>query len=47
MTMLESRLSVQYFTFEHNKWYQEVQFLFLDAVESSDPQNIMVFCVKY
>ncbi|KAK7115258.1 ribosome quality control complex subunit TCF25-like [Littorina saxatilis] len=30
----------QCFTFEHSKDYQTVQFLFLDAVQSHNPQNI-------
>ena len=35
---------VQYFVFEHSKAYQKIQFEFLDAVESLNPQNIAV-CV--
>ena len=31
-----------YFAFEHSPSYQEVQFLFLDAVESLHPDNISV-----
>ena len=31
-----------YFEFEHSPSYQEVQFLFLDAVESLNPNNISV-----
>ena len=31
-----------YFAFEHSPSYQEVQFLFLDAVESLNPNNISV-----
>lgn len=30
------------FTFEHSKEYQQVQYRFLDAVESLDHNNIMV-----
>lgn len=32
----------QCFTFEHSPQYQQVQFLFLDAVQSYNPQNIAV-----
>ena len=32
----------QWFTFEHSPQYQQVQFLFLDAVQSYNPQNIAV-----
>lgn len=35
---------MQYFTFEHHREYQQVQFKFLDAVESMDPNNIVVCC---
>lgn len=31
-----------HFTFEHHREYQQVQFKFLDAVESLDPNNIVV-----
>ncbi|XP_056134186.1 transcription factor 25 isoform X2 [Lampris incognitus] len=41
MTLLESKGGLQYFTFEHNRDYQQVQFKFLDAVESMDPSNIV------
>ncbi|KAM3625293.1 uncharacterized protein V6R79_009770 [Siganus canaliculatus] len=41
MTMLQSKDGVQYFTFEHSRDYQQVQFKFLDAVESMDPNNIV------
>jgi len=37
---------VQYFVFEHSKFYQKIQFEFLDAVESLNPQNIAV-CVAF
>jgi len=33
---------VQYFVFEHSKAYEKIQFEFLDAVESLNPQNIAV-----
>ena len=33
---------IQYFVFEHSKFYQKIQFEFLDAVESLNPQNIAV-----
>lgn len=42
MTLLESKNGVQYFTFEHSRDYQQVQFKFLDAVKSMDPNNIVV-----
>ena len=32
----------QVFTFEHNSHYQQGQFEFWDAVESLNPQNIVV-----
>lgn len=41
MTLLESKDGVHYFTFEHSRDYQQVQFKFLDAVESMDPNNIV------
>ncbi|XP_037103560.1 transcription factor 25 [Syngnathus acus] len=41
MTLLESKDGVQYFTFEHSRDYQQVQFKFLDAVESMDPNNLV------
>ncbi|XP_061077704.1 transcription factor 25 [Conger conger] len=41
MSLLESRDGLQHFTFEHNRDYQQVQFKFLDAVESMDPNNIV------
>lgn len=31
-----------YFAFEHSQAYQKIQFIFLDAVESLDPNNISV-----
>ncbi len=42
MTSLQSKDGIQYFTFEHGRDYQQVQFKFLDAVESMDPNNIVV-----
>lgn len=42
MTLLETKDGVQHFTFEHSREYQQVQFRFLDAVESMDPNNIVV-----
>lgn len=44
MQLVETRRGVQYFTFEHHREYQQVQFKFLDAVESMDPNNIVVRC---
>uniref|UniRef100_A0A8D3CXD6 Transcription factor 25 (basic helix-loop-helix) n=1 Tax=Scophthalmus maximus TaxID=52904 RepID=A0A8D3CXD6_SCOMX len=41
MTLLQSKDGIQYFTFEHSRDYQQVQFKFLDAVESMDPNNIV------
>ncbi|KAM4720669.1 LOW QUALITY PROTEIN: ribosome quality control complex subunit TCF25 [Rhinophrynus dorsalis] len=41
MSLLEKR-GVQYFTFEHQRDYQQVQFKFLDAVESMDPNNLVL-----
>ncbi|KAF6722648.1 Transcription factor 25 [Oryzias melastigma] len=41
MTLLESKDGIHYFTFEHSRDYQHVQFKFLDAVESMDPNNIV------
>ncbi|XP_072729201.1 ribosome quality control complex subunit TCF25 isoform X3 [Ciconia boyciana] len=42
MQLVDSRRGVQYFTFEHHREYQQVQFKFLDAVESMDPNNIVL-----
>ncbi|XP_071764080.2 ribosome quality control complex subunit TCF25 [Centroberyx gerrardi] len=41
MTLLQSKDGLQHFTFEHSRDYQQVQFKFLDAVESMDPNNIV------
>uniref|UniRef100_F6QN19 Uncharacterized protein n=1 Tax=Ciona intestinalis TaxID=7719 RepID=F6QN19_CIOIN len=40
MKQLETKDGCTYYKFEHNKEYQQVQFKFLDAVESSDHRNI-------
>ena len=42
MELVESNSSGQHFVFVHNKEYQKVQFQFLDAVESLNPQTIIV-----
>ncbi|NXD39023.1 TCF25 factor, partial [Copsychus sechellarum] len=42
MQLLDTRRGVQHFTFEHHREYQQVQFKFLDAVESMDPNNIVL-----
>ncbi|XP_028931205.1 transcription factor 25 [Ornithorhynchus anatinus] len=42
MRLLEMKRGVQYFTYEHHREYQQVQFKFLDAVESLDPNNIVL-----
>ncbi|XP_029952405.1 ribosome quality control complex subunit TCF25 isoform X2 [Salarias fasciatus] len=41
MALLETKDGIHYFTFEHGREYQQVQFKFLDAVESMDPNNIV------
>lgn len=41
MELLEAKHGVQYFTFQHSKAYQQIEFHFMDAVESLNPQNIM------
>ncbi|KAM9861368.1 ribosome quality control complex subunit TCF25 [Aulostomus maculatus] len=41
MILLQSKDGAQHFTFEHGRDYQQVQFKFLDAVESMDPNNIV------
>ncbi|GAA6093856.1 transcription factor 25 [Tachysurus ichikawai] len=41
MSLLESTDGLQFFAFEHSRDYQQVQFKFLDAVESMDPNNIV------
>lgn len=35
------------FAFEHDKQYQNIQFQFLDAIETMDHMNIMVDMKKY
>uniref|UniRef100_A0A8D0GQZ5 TCF25 ribosome quality control complex subunit n=1 Tax=Sphenodon punctatus TaxID=8508 RepID=A0A8D0GQZ5_SPHPU len=42
MRLMETKRGVQHFTFEHHREYQQVQFKFLDAVESMDPNNIVL-----
>ncbi|NWX24831.1 TCF25 factor, partial [Aegotheles bennettii] len=42
MQLVDTRRGVQHFTFEHHREYQQVQFKFLDAVESMDPNNIVL-----
>jgi len=42
MELVESRNGLQYFKFVHSKAYQKVQFQFMDAVESFNPQNLVV-----
>ncbi|XP_062861286.1 transcription factor 25 [Trichomycterus rosablanca] len=41
MNLLESKDGFHFFTFEHSRDYQQVQFKFFDAVESMDPNNIV------
>ncbi|XP_076848681.1 ribosome quality control complex subunit TCF25 isoform X2 [Brachyhypopomus gauderio] len=41
MNLLESENGLHFFTFEHSRDYQQVQFKFFDAVESMDPNNIV------
>ncbi|XP_075289454.1 ribosome quality control complex subunit TCF25 isoform X2 [Opisthocomus hoazin] len=41
MQLLDTRRGAQHFTFKHHREYQQVQFKFLDAVESMDPNNIV------
>ena len=51
MSLLESRSNCQFFAFEHSHQYRQIQYLFLDAVETLNPENITVrrgyvaFCV--
>lgn len=42
MSLEQSKDGIHYFTFEHSRDYQQVQFKFLDAVKSMDPNNIVV-----
>lgn len=41
MELVETRGDVHFFTFEHSKSYQAIQFQFLDAVETFNPDNIV------
>ncbi|CAN8009696.1 unnamed protein product [Ixodes pacificus] len=41
MELVETRGEVHHFTFEHSKAYQAIQFQFLDAVETFNPDNIV------
>lgn len=41
MELLETRGDIHTFTFEHSKSYQAIQFQFLDAVETFNPDNIV------
>ncbi|NWI94288.1 TCF25 factor, partial [Pitta sordida] len=42
MRLLDTQAGVQHFTFEHHREYQQVQYKFLDTVESIDPNNIVL-----
>jgi hypothetical protein len=43
MKLIESTpRGLNFFAFEHSKFYQKIQFEFLDAVESLEPQNVVV-----
>lgn len=42
MRLLESRKGRSAFTFEHSEEYQQTQHKFLAAVESMEPNNIVV-----
>ncbi|XP_062965564.1 ribosome quality control complex subunit TCF25 isoform X2 [Cynocephalus volans] len=42
MRLLESKKGLSFFTFEHNEEYQQAQHKFLVAVESMEPNNIVV-----
>lgn len=44
MRLLQSRKGLSCFAFEHNEEYQQAQLRFLSAVESMEPNNIVV-CV--
>ncbi|KAK8761270.1 nuclear localized protein 1 [Amblyomma americanum] len=41
MELVETQGDVHFFTFEHSKSYQAIQFQFLDAVETFNPDNIV------
>ncbi|XP_076808959.1 ribosome quality control complex subunit TCF25-like isoform X2 [Clavelina lepadiformis] len=47
MKSLETKNGCQVFKFEHSKDYQDIQFKFLDAVDSSDHRNIAVIIEKH
>ena len=42
MRLLETKDDLHFFTFEHSKQYQSVQIQFIEAVESFNPDNIVV-----
>lgn len=42
MRLVESKEGLQFFAFEHSKQYQAIQLQFLEAVESFNPDNIVV-----
>ncbi|XP_062817767.1 ribosome quality control complex subunit TCF25 [Anolis carolinensis] len=42
MALLETKRGIQHFAFEHSREYQQVQFKFLDAVETMDPNNLVL-----
>lgn len=42
MRLLQSRKGLSCFAFEHNEEYQQTQLRFLSAVESMEPNNIVV-----
>lgn len=42
MSLLQSKDGLHYFTFEHSRDYQQVQFKFMDAVDSMNNNNILV-----
>lgn len=41
MNLIETKQNQHYFKFEHSHHYQQIQFQFLDAVESLNPDNIV------
>lgn len=42
MRLLESKKGLSFFAFDHNEEYQQAQHKFLVAVESMEPNNIVV-----
>ena len=42
MSLVQSKDGLHYFTFEHSRDYQQVQFKFMDAVDSMNNNNILV-----